>query len=228
MAKLLIIEDDADIRELISFNLEMSGYTVIKAQDGEEGLSAAREQKPDLVLLDLMLPGMDGLAVCAELKKSSRLRNVPVIMLTARSQDEDVVHGLETGADDYITKPFSPRVLVARVQAALRRAGNEPEEKNPGTIAVHDIEIDADRFEVRVSGKPVNLSATEFSILRFLAENPGWVFSRDQIIDSVKGEDYPVTSRSIDVQILGIRKKLGARGHVIETVRGIGYRMKGV
>ena len=227
MAKLLIIEDEADIRELISFNLEMSGYEVLKARDGEEGLRMARSEKPDLIILDLMLPGMDGLKVCSHLKKDSDVKDVPVIMLTARSEDDDIISGLETGADDYITKPFSPRILIARVKAALRRIQSGSEEKASSLIAIHDLVIDTARHEILLNGEPVNLSATEFSILRFLSENPGWVFSRNQIIDSVKGEDYPVTARSVDVQILGIRKKLGDRGNIIETVRGIGYRMKG-
>jgi two-component system phosphate regulon response regulator PhoB len=227
MAKLLIIEDEADIRELISFNLEMSGYEVLKARDGEEGLRMARSEKPDLIILDLMLPGMDGLKVCSHLKKDSDVKDVPVIMLTARSEDDDIISGLETGADDYITKPFSPRILIARVKAALRRIQSGSEEKASSLIAIHDLLIDTARHEILLNGEPVNLSATEFSILRFLSENPGWVFSRNQIIDSVKGEDYPVTARSVDVQILGIRKKLGDRGNLIETVRGIGYRMKG-
>ncbi len=227
MAKLLIIEDEADIRELISFNLEMSGYDVIKARDGEEGLSTARSEKPDLIILDLMLPGMDGLKVCSHLKKDQDTKDIPIIMLTARSEDDDIINGLETGADDYITKPFSPRILIARVKAALRRVQTESEEKTGNRIMIHDLVIDVARHETLVEGEPVNLSATEFSILRFLAENPGWVFSRNQIIDSVKGEDYPVTARSVDVQILGIRKKLGEAGNIIETVRGIGYRMKG-
>ena len=228
MEKLLIIEDEADIRELISFNLEMSGYEVTKARDGEEGLAMARSGRPDLVILDLMLPGMDGLKVCSMLKKDPEMKHIPVIMLTARSEDDDIVNGLETGADDYITKPFSPRILIARVKAALRRVEQDGSGTDSGNrIIIHDLIIDVLRHETLVDGQPVNLSATEFAILRFLAENPGWVFSRNQIIDSVKGEDYPVTARSVDVQILGIRKKLGDKGNVIETVRGIGYRMKG-
>ncbi len=227
MAKLLIIEDEADIRELISFNLEMSGYDVIKSRDGEEGLSTARSEKPDLIILDLMLPGMDGLKVCSHLKKDQDTKDIPIIMLTARSEDDDIINGLEKGADDYITKPFSPRILIARVKAALRRVQTDSSEKSSNRIVIHDLVIDVARHETLVEGEPVNLSATEFSILRFLAENPGWVFSRNQIIDSVKGEDYPVTARSVDVQILGIRKKLGDAGNIIETVRGIGYRMKG-
>ncbi len=228
MARLLIIEDETDIRELISFNLEMSGYEVEKARDGEEGLAMARSSDFDLVILDLMLPGMDGLKVCSQLKRDPETKSVPVIMLTARSEDDDVVEGLELGADDYITKPFSPRILIARVKAALRRteagrAGSEEQNR----IALHGLVIDSARHEVLLDGEAIVLSATEFAILRFLAGNPGWVFSRNQIIDSVKGEDYPVTARSVDVQVLGIRKKLGERGSIIETVRGIGYRMKG-
>ncbi|MBF9014475.1 MULTISPECIES: response regulator [unclassified Oceanispirochaeta] len=228
MAKLLIVEDEADIRELISFNLEMSGYEVEKARDGEEGLALAKGGDFDLIILDLMLPGMDGLKVCSQLRKDPSTATVPVIMLTARSEDDDIISGLETGADDYITKPFSPRILIARVKAALRRTASEGKEENSDRIIrIHDIVIDTARHETHLAGEPINLSATEFGILRFLAKNPGWVFSRNQIIDSVKGEDYPVTARSVDVQILGIRKKLGDRGNIIETVRGIGYRMKG-
>lgn len=228
MARLLIIEDEADIRELISFNLEMSGYEVEKARDGEEGLAMARSSAFDLIILDLMLPGMDGLKVCSQLKREPDTKSVPVIMLTARSEDDDVVEGLETGADDYVTKPFSPRVLIARVKAALRRSESDAgSDGDQNRIEIHDLVIDAARHEVLLEGEQIILSATEFAILRFLAKNPGWVFSRNQIIDSVKGEDYPVTARSVDVQILGIRKKLGDRGSIIETVRGIGYRMKG-
>ncbi len=230
MAKLLIVEDEADIRELISFNLEMSGFEVEKARDGEEGLALAKNGNFDLVILDLMLPGMDGLKVCSALRKNPDTASTPVIMLTARSQDDDVVDGLESGADDYITKPFSPKILIARVKAALRRSessGVGQEAGDSSRISIHDIVIDTARHETFAGGSPVDLSATEFSILRFLAKNPGWVFSRNQIIDSVKGEDYPVTARSVDVQILGIRKKLGEYGNVIETVRGIGYKMKG-
>ncbi|MCG8454297.1 MAG: response regulator [Spirochaetales bacterium] len=225
--KLLIVEDEADIRELVSFNLEMSGYEVIKAADGEAGLDIARSHHPDLILLDLMLPGMDGLQVCRQLKADQQTRGIPVLMLTARAEEDDQVIGFDSGADDYITKPFSPRVLVARVKAALRRIGPAQETSSHRVVEIHGIGIDSARHEIRVDGQPVVFSATEFSILRFLVENPGWVFSRNQIIDAVKGEDYPVTARSVDVQILGIRKKLGERGEFVETVRGVGYRMRG-
>ncbi len=224
--KLLVVEDDGDIRELISFNLEMCGYDVIRASDGQEGWEKARTEMPDLVVLDLMLPGLDGFEVCKRLKSEKATQAMPIIMLTARSEEESMVKGLELGADDYVTKPFSPRVLVARVKAVLRRKGVLKETTSHRIVSLHGITIDPARHEVRVDGKQVVLSATEFSILFFLAENPGWVFSRSQIIDAVKGEDYPVTSRSVDVQILGIRKKLGEKGHCIETVRGVGYRME--
>ena len=227
MARLLVIEDEADIRELISFNLEMSGFEVAKARDGEEGLEMASAGDYNLILLDLMLPGMDGFQVCSHLKKDRDTFDIPVIMLTARSEDDDIVTGLEMGADDYITKPFSPRVLIARVNAALRKNRHDTPDEGKKRIVLNELVIDSSRHETLVAGNPVNLSATEFSILYFLAENPGWVFSRNQIIDSVKGEDYPVTARSVDVQILGIRKKLGEFGDMVETVRGIGYRLKG-
>ncbi|MDC7239098.1 MAG: response regulator transcription factor [Spirochaetales bacterium] len=227
MAKILIIEDESDIRELISFNLEMSGYEVATAADGEEGLEKASRGGMDLIILDIMLPGIDGYQVCKYLKKDIETRDIPVLMLTARAEDDDVVYGLETGADDYMTKPFSPRVLIARIQSALRKSQADFGGKKSTPITLHNLLIDASRHLTLLDGDPVDLSATEFSILRFLAENPGWVFSRNQIIDSVKGEDYPVTARSVDVQILGIRRKLGDSGSIIETVRGIGYRMKG-
>ncbi|MDC7224405.1 MAG: response regulator transcription factor [Spirochaetales bacterium] len=226
--KLLVVEDEVDIRELISFNLEMCGYEVIRASDGMEGWEKARSENPDLIVLDLMLPGIDGFEVCKRLRGEKSTQNIPIIMLTARSEEENMVKGLELGADDYVTKPFSPRVLVARVKAVLRRKGVLKETTSHRVVSLHGISIDPARHEVRAGGKSITLSATEFSILYFLAENPGWVFSRSQIIDAVKGEDYPVTSRSVDVQILGIRKKLGGKGDCIETVRGVGYRMESV
>lgn len=229
--KILVVEDEKDIQELILFNLESRGYRAEGVSSGEEALRKVSSEKPDLMILDLMLPGIDGFEVCRKLKQQDETRQIPILMLTARSDDSDVISGLEIGADDYMTKPFSPRVLVARVRTALRRkqdSGKEDsgKEKKQKIVEVHDIVIDVSRHEVSCQGKAVQLSATEFSILRFLAENPGWVFSRNQIIDAVKGENYPVTERSVDVQILGLRKKLGSQGQYIETVRGIGYRIK--
>ena len=222
---IFIIEDERDILNLISFNLKKAGYETRGATSGEEGLRALLEEKPDLVILDLMLPGMDGFAVCRQMKANDRIKDIPVIMLTAKTEDSDIVTGLDAGADDYITKPFSPKVLVARVRNVLRRAHPESPREN-GRISIHGIEIDHGRHEVFCNGKLVDLSATEFLVLSFLASNPGWVFSRSQIITAVKGDDYPVTDRSVDVQILGIRKKLGEFGNNIVTVRGVGYKMK--
>ena len=170
-----------------------------------------------------MLPVIDGLEVCQTLKKNSKTEMIPVVMLTAKGTEADIVTGLEMGADDYITKPFSPRVLLARVKAVLRRkstAANQGQSK----IRIHDLEIDSGRYRVLLGGNPINLTSTEFSLLKFLAARPGWVFTRYQIVDAVHGNDYPVTDRSVDVQIVGLRKKLGKAGKYIETVRGVGYR----
>ncbi|MBI9100570.1 MAG: response regulator transcription factor [Spirochaetaceae bacterium] len=224
MGKILIVEDDDDIRELIAFNLEMSGYDVFKCGNGEEAIKQAIQSSPDLILLDVMLPTIDGFEVCRQLKQKPEIQNTPIIMLTARTDDEDIIQGLETGADDYITKPFRPKILMARVKAALRRQSTEVMSENT-TLNLHGITIDHDRHEVILKGENIHLSRTEFSILEYLAQNPGFVYSRNQIIDRVKGNGYAVTERSVDVQILGIRKKLGDSGKYIETVRGIGYRM---
>ena len=222
---ILIVEDEHDIRELVSYTLENEGYNTLKAPDGHTGLELARKNKPDLILLDIMLPDIDGLEVCRKIKRDEAVGGIPVIMLTAKSEDSDVVSGLELGAEDYITKPFSPRVLVARLRAVLRR-NIEEEPEDDQLISAHGINIDVKKHEVLSEGAQVSLSATEFAILSHLAANPGWVFSRNQIIDAVRGQNYPVTERSVDVQILGIRKKLGAQGRYIETVRGVGYRLK--
>ncbi len=228
MAKktILAVDDEPTILELVRYNLEREGYVVKTSSSGEEAIREADRIEPDCIILDLMLPGIDGLDVCRRLKQRERTRGIPVIMLTAKSEDSDVVTGLEVGADDYITKPFSPRVLTARVRAALRRKAGEEDEEKGTVIRVHDISIDGARHEVTSGGETVPLSATEFAILEFLARNPGWVFTRNKIIDAVKGKDYPVTERSVDVQILSLRKKLGERGILIETVRGVGYRLQ--
>ncbi len=229
MAKetILIVDDEQDIIELVDFNLKKEGFRTITASTGEEVLRSVSNKPPDLIMLDLMLPGLDGRDVCRRLKQDERTRNIPILMVTARTEDSDIIAGLELGADDYITKPFSPKVLIARVRAVLRRSHRASELPAPsGRIKIHGIEIDVSRHEVFKRGEPVALSVSEFSILEYLARNPGWVFSRSQIITAVKGADYPVTERSVDVQILGIRKKLGQEGKHIETVRGIGYRMQ--
>jgi len=225
---ILVVEDDEAIMELIAYNLEKENFEVSRAESGEEALQSVAARKPDLVLLDLMLPEIDGLEVCKRLKEG-RTRSVPIIMVTAKGEETDVVTGLELGADDYVTKPFKPKELVARARAVLRRsAGAKTSEaaEDGEMISVHGIEIHPGRREVRFEGSPVELTFTEFEILWFLARHPGWVFTRYQIVDAVRGESYPVTDRSVDVQIVGLRKKLGEGGKLIETVRGIGYRFK--
>jgi two-component system alkaline phosphatase synthesis response regulator PhoP len=222
---ILVVEDEEDILELLRYNLAKEGYRVTGVVSGEEGLRAARSQPPDLIVLDLMLPGMDGLTVCRELKMDAKTREVPIIILTAKGEEADVVAGLELGADDYVTKPFSPRVLLARLRAVLRRRRAEPAPE-ADVIALHDIAIHLGRHEVLVQGQPVELTSTEFRLLVFLSRRPGWVFTRAQIVQGVQGEDYAVTDRAVDVQIVGLRKKLGAAGQYIETVRGVGYRCK--
>lgn len=223
--RILVVDDEEDILELVRYNLTREGYEVEGLTTGEQALTKVREQPPDLIVLDLMLPGIDGLEVCRLLKNNAETEHIPIVMLTAKGEDADIVVGLELGADDYITKPFSPRVLVARVKAALRRR-KRASAKEPAVIATHDLLIHPGRREVLVSGKPVQLTATEFAVLYLLARRPGWVFTRNQIINHVKGDDYPVTDRSVDVQVSGLRKKLGPAGAYIETVRGIGYRFK--
>ncbi|HAP44646.1 MAG: DNA-binding response regulator [Spirochaetes bacterium GWD1_61_31] len=228
MAKpvILVVEDDPDIRELLAFNLGKEGYAVVQAESGESGLAACRAAVPDLVLLDIMLPGIDGLETLRRLKADHRLAGVPVLLASARGEDPDVVVGLELGADDYVIKPFSPRVLVARVRAALRRrqAAAEGLAAAGPRLAAVGLLLDSERHELLVDGHPVDLSATEFAILALLMRSPGRVYSRSGIIDAIKGPDYPVTDRSIDVQIVALRRKLGVRGACVDTVRAVGYR----
>ena len=221
----LAVEDEEDILELVRYNLEKEGYRVTGAVSGEEALRHARSQPPDLIVLDLMLPGMDGLTVCRELKQDAKTRDLPIIILTAKGEEADIVAGLELGADDYVTKPFSPRVLLARVRAVLRRRRMEPAAESD-SLEIHGMVIHPGRHEVLVQGQPVELTATEFRLLAFLTRRPGWVFTRSQIVQGVQGEDYAVSERAVDVQIVGLRKKLGPAGQYIETVRGVGYRLK--
>jgi two-component system alkaline phosphatase synthesis response regulator PhoP len=224
-AKILIVEDEEDVLELVRYNLEKNGCRTDTALNGRKALEQIRSKQPDLILLDLMLPELDGLEVCRSVKRDPKTANIPVVMLTAKGSEADIVAGLEMGADDYITKPFSPRVLMARVKAVLRRK-ESPSDADRATIRIHDIEIDSGRHKVTVDDKPVKLTTTEFSLLKFLAARPGWVFTRYQIVDAVHGSDYPVTDRSVDVQVVGLRKKLGRAGKYIETVRGVGYRFQ--
>jgi two-component system phosphate regulon response regulator PhoB len=224
--KILVVEDEAPIQELLQFNLERKKYRVKVVDSGEEAITLAGEYMPDLILLDIMLPGADGLEVCKKLKGNPQTAPIPIIMLTALCEEADIVTGLELGADDYITKPFSPRVLLARVKAALRRIVATQPVSNDELIRVHNISVDVGRHKVEVDGSDITLTFTEFKVLQLLAQQPGRVFTRYQIVDAVHGEDYPVTDRSVDVQIVGLRKKLGNAGQFIETVRGIGYRFK--
>ena len=223
--KILVVDDEEDILELVRYNLAKEGYRVSCVTSGEQALKEAKEGAPDLILLDLMLPGLDGLDVCKRLKSDPVTSVIPIIMLTAKGEDADIVTGLELGAQDYVTKPFSPRVLLARLKACFRRKRQE-ETDETAIIRIGDLTINPSRHEVLVKDKPAALTATEFGILYFLARRSGWVFSRDQIIRAVKGDDYPVTERSVDVQIAGLRKKLGSSGNSVETVRGVGYRLK--
>jgi two-component system phosphate regulon response regulator PhoB len=225
MAKghILVVEDERDILELLRYNLEKDGFTVDTAASGEAALMRVRSQRPDLILLDLMLPGLDGLDVCRAVRGDASTAGVPIIMLTAKSEDADMVAGLELGADDYITKPFSPRVLIARVKSVLRRRQTAiaPAMEQ---VVTGSLSIDPAKHEVLEGGRRVDLTATEFRILHFLASRPGWVFTRAQIVDAVRGDGYPVTDRAVDVQIVGLRRKLGSAAASIETVRGVGYR----
>lgn len=223
-ATILVVDDEEDIRELVALNLDREGYTVLTCETGEQALALARAKEPDLVLLDLMLPGIDGLEVCKRLKADPARRRVPVVMLTAKGEESDIVAGLELGADDYVTKPFSGKVLVARVRRLLRKATEMGDDK--ALVKVHGLVIDPSRHEAAMNGRPVSLTLTEFNILHTLARRPGLVFTRYQIVDAIHGDDYLVTDRAVDVQIVALRRKLGASGKLIETVRGVGYKFK--
>ena len=223
--RILVVDDEEDILELVRYHLAREGYQLTLAATGEEALKKAKLETFDLIVLDLMLPGLDGLEVAKALKADTRTKGVPIVMLTAKGEEADVVSGLEIGADDYIPKPFSPRVLTARVKAVLRRRA-KPALDDTKVNMIHELEIDPGRRAVLGGGRPVDLTYTEFQLLTMLARRPGWVFTRTQIVDAVRGSDYPVTDRSVDVQVVGLRKKLGTYGNYIETVRGVGYRFK--
>jgi two-component system phosphate regulon response regulator PhoB len=225
MAKptVLVVDDEEDIRELVELNLSREGYTILSCQTGEQALEQAASKLPDAIILDLMLPGIDGLEVCRRLKADPRTRQIAVVMLTAKGEEADIVTGLELGADDYITKPFSGKVLAARVRRLLRKQRGEAEERE--VIKIHELSIDPSRYEVLAGGKPVALTLTEFNILHTLARRPGRVFTRYQIVDSIHGDDYLVTDRAVDVQIVSLRRKLGVFAKYIDTVRGVGYRL---
>jgi DNA-binding response OmpR family regulator len=222
MKTVLVIDDEKDLIKLVDYHLSREGYLVIGAKDGLQGLETAKKHKPDLILLDIMLPGMDGWEVCKHLKKSTELSRIPVIMLTARTQEMDKVLGLELGADDYITKPFSPRELVARVKAILRRS-ESPVKKN--SLKIDNLLIDYTGRTVSAGNKIIDLTNTEFNILWHLANHQGRVVPRDELISASRGDDAMVVDRTIDVHIASLRKKLGKSGDIIETVRGVGYKL---
>jgi two-component system phosphate regulon response regulator PhoB len=227
-ATVFVVEDDPDIRDIVASALERDGHDPEPFSNAEDALSAALARPPDAIVLDVMLPGMDGLEALRRLKASAAAREIPVLLVTARGEDADVVSGLELGADDYVVKPFSAKVLAARVRSAIRRArAREASPLGASTrLVVGPLEMDSERHEVRVEGAPVDLSSTEFALLELLMRNPGIAFTRSRIIELVKGEDYAATDRSVDVQVLGLRRKLGPAGSLVETLRGVGYRLK--
>ncbi|RAP38996.1 DNA-binding response regulator [Candidatus Marinamargulisbacteria bacterium SCGC AAA071-K20] len=226
--KLCIIEDEKDIVRLISYNLEKEGYDIISLNSGETAFEFVKENQPDLILLDIMIPGKDGFEVCKDLKADASTKTIPIIMLSAKTEESNIVTGLELGADDYMTKPFSVAILIARVRTALRRGHKQvdPEVKDE-CIQIDAVKIFPDRYEVYLEDTLINFNHTEFQLLLCLASQPGRVFSRLQLIDFMKGESYFVTQRLVDVLLVSIRKKLGTFASYIHTVRGVGYKFKG-
>lgn len=224
-AKIVVAEDESDIRELIHFNLFKENYDVQVASNGDEALRLIRDFKPDIALLDIMMPGTDGINVCRRVRADDRMQSTGIIMLTAKGTEEDIVRGLESGADDYITKPFSPKILSARVKSVLRRQANSATATKEH-YSVHGIEIYPEMRRALCDGQEIELTYTEFTLLQLLISRPGVVYTRSQIVDSVRGENHAITDRSVDVQVVGLRKKLGEKGTLIETVRGVGYRFK--
>lgn len=223
--RILVVDDEPDILELVQYNLAREHYDVVCVESGEEALAQVHAAPLDLIVLDLMLPGVHGLDVCRMLKRHPRTAAIPVVMLTARGEEADIVAGLELGADDYLTKPFSPRVLLARIRAVLRRQHSAPVAAD--AVLTHgELVLHPERHEVLVQGQPVMLTPMEFRMLHVLAQRPGWVFTRNQLIAAAQGEDVSVTERSVDVHIVSLRRKLGACGDAIETIRGVGYRLQ--
>lgn len=226
--KIVIVEDEPDILEVLVYNLRREGFEVFNAQNGTTGLSIINKEVPDLVLLDLMLPGTDGIEICRKLKNDPRTQGVLIIMVTAKGEESDIVLGLGVGADDYITKPFSPKELIARVKAVLRRGALEAKPGEKELIEFGDLLIDTNKYKVVLRGEEIKLTATEFRLLHYLASNPGRVFSREQLLSRALGDDAVVVDRNIDVHIRGIRKKMNMDSPLIETIRGVGYRFKDV
>lgn len=222
--KIILIEDEPDILEVIEYNLKRENFSVLTAADGLEGLDLVIKEKPDLVLLDLMLPGIDGMEICRQVRNNQAVKRVPIIMLTAKGDESDVVLGLGLGADDYMTKPFSPKELIARIKAVLRRSETQSQKGSENFIQVGQLVIDSVKHEVRISDVVIDLTPTEFKLLRFLASHPGRVFTRDQLLSKAIGEDVFVVDRNADVHIRMIRKKIGDYKDHILTIRGVGYR----
>ena len=220
---ILVVEDDEDIQILIRHNLVKDGFNVTAVASGEDALKKLRTEMFDCILLDIMLPGIDGLEVCKMAKKNPKIQNIPIIMLTAKGEETDIVAGLELGAEDYIVKPFSPRVLIARMRTVLRRK-NRGNHDSTEVISINNLEIDTGRHSVTFNGVRLDLTHMEFQVLHLLAGQPGYVFTRNMVIESVRDDNYPVTDRSVDVVIVGLRRKLGDAGSMIETVRGVGYK----
>lgn len=219
----VVVEDEADIQDVIAYNLKRDGYEVLTASRGDEGLSLIQAKMPDLVILDLMLPGIDGLTICQQLRTDPKTKNLPIIILSAKEEEADVVIGLGFGADDYVPKPFSPRELLARVKAVLRRSSSQETVKQD-QIRRGELIIDIDRHQASLRGIGIKLTATEFKLLTVLASHPGRAFSREQLLNRVVGDAVVVVDRNIDVHIRSVRKKLGDQTGLIETVRGVGYR----
>lgn len=223
---ILIVDDEVDIVEFVDYNLRKEMFRTLRAHDGMQALNQARQHHPDLILLDLMLPGIDGLEACRRLKADMETAHIPVIMLTAKGEEADVVTGLGIGADDYVAKPFSMRMLLARIKAVLRRGGGIQAEDDARVIRYEDLLVDDDRHVVELDGEPVTLTLTEYKILRFLLRHPGRVFTRTQILDNVQDEAALVIDRAVDVHVAALRRKLGRAGRWIQTVRGVGYRFR--
>jgi len=225
-AVILIIEDDPEIQELLSHTMEKEGWKLLQVKTGEDGIKILKTKKVNCILLDIMLPGMDGLNVLKKIKEIEQCKSVPVIMATAKGEEADIVTGLELGADDYVVKPYSPKVLIARIRVALRRQEENGVSHSITVWQQGELKLDAARHIAYNGDKQLDLFATEFALLKHFLSNPEIVFSRNHIIAAIHGPDYPVTDRSVDVQILGLRKKLGTAGDMIETIRGVGYRFR--
>lgn len=224
--RILVVDDEADIRELLRYNLEQEGFQIEAVADGEMALEHLKKNKVDLVMLDLMLPGLPGLELCKQLKRQADLESIPIIMISAKSSETDIIVGLELGADDYITKPFSPKEVIARIKAIFRRIDEKRTTEPQKELRFEDLVIDVPRHEVKIDGKEIKLTTTEFKILQCLMSRLGHVFSRDELIDFALGKDISVVDRTVDVHITNLRKKIGRYGASIESIRAVGYRFK--